>query len=230
MPAASKFPANKFRALRLRLARAYVTRRLVKEPRSIISDDCWGGRVYDANALPCHSPFVGMGFATDEYINFLEHMREPGALDPLSISSERKGYPIIQTRHAELYGMHYKTEKEFMQRYQRRCLRLNLDRPWIKIDFCRPDYRPEDIARWNALRFPDSVALHPDEPRFHVLKIHNGVAVRNWILNGFEMYARSLSAFDIYAWLQTGKISRGPLYRLANRYLMARGHFALNNK
>jgi uncharacterized protein (DUF1919 family) len=230
MHAAPKSPAAKLRALRLRLARAYVSRRLVKEPRSIISDDCWGGRVYEANSLPCHSPFVGMGFATREYIHFLERMREPGALDPISISSEKKGYPVIQTRHAELYGMHYKTEQEFMQRYQRRRLRLNLARPWIKIDFGRPDYRPEDIERWNTLRLPDSVAFHPDEPRFHALKIHHGVAVRNWILNGYEMYARSLGAFDIYTWLATGKISHGPLYRLANRCLLARGYLPLNLK
>lgn len=230
MSAASNPPASKLRVLRLRLARAYVARRLVKEPRTIISDDCWGGRVYEANALPCHSPFAGMGFSTREYIHFLEHMREPGALDPLSISSEERGYPIIQTRHARLFGMHYKTEKEFMQRYQRRCLRMNLQRPWIKIDFGRPNYTPQDIERWNALRLPDSVAFHPDEPRFHTLKIHNGVAVRDWILNGHEMYARSLAAFDLYAWLETGKISRGPLYRLATRHLLARGYFSVNNK
>lgn len=202
----------------------------MKEPRSIISDDCWGGRVYDANALPCHSPFVSMGFATREYLDFLEHMRDPGALDPLSISSQERGYPIIQTRHARLYGMHYKTEHEFMQRYQRRCPRFNLNRPWVKIDFGRPGYSERDIERWNALRLPDSVAFYPDEPRFRALKIHHGVVVPNWILHGFLMYARSLGAFDLYAWLSTGKISRGPLYRLANRCLLSGGYLPVNLK
>jgi hypothetical protein len=87
--------------------RRYVKNRLEADTEfTIIGDDCWAGRMYAELGLRCRSPFVGMGFSPREYLNFLEHMQEAGALEVTAVSSEERNYPIIQTRHARLFGLH----------------------------------------------------------------------------------------------------------------------------
>ena len=43
---------------------------------TIISNNCWGGEVYEYYNLPKQSPTVGMFFMADDYIRFLSHLKE----------------------------------------------------------------------------------------------------------------------------------------------------------
>jgi Domain of unknown function (DUF1919) len=147
-----------------------------------------------------------MGIDPHEYIDFLLKMREPGALDVLSISSKERGYPIIQTRHARLYGLHYGSEQEFLSRYERRRRLIDWDQLLIKIDLGKPKYRPENIERWNALRLPRSLALYPDEPRYRSMNIHHGVAVAGWEIDGSRQFNLSARHFDLFDWLNEGRV------------------------
>lgn len=187
---------------------------------TIISDDCWGGRAYAVFGLKCYSPFVGMGVAIRDNLEFLARFREPGALDVLEAFDGEKGYPMIRTRHALMHGKHYDSVEEFRHAFERRMKIMKWDRVFIKIDFGKPKYRPEDIARWNELCLPDSVALFPDEPRFHALNIHNGVAVPNWEENGARQFHISCRRFDVFAWLNHSRLELGWRYRFAQFFLL----------
>jgi uncharacterized protein (DUF1919 family) len=214
---------NFVRRLRNHLSREYIKRRLPRDDFSIVSDDCWGGRVYAELGLKCFSPFIGMGFVPSEYLSFLVRMREPGALDVLSISSEERGYPIIQTRYARLMGMHYKSNDEFQSRYERRCKLIKWDRLFVKIDLGKPQYEQIDIERWNDLKLPHALALYPaDQPRFRSLAIHQGVAVTGWELDGARQFQLSVRNFDVFSWLNHDRIQLPPVYRGLQFLLMER--------
>lgn len=43
---------------------------------TIISNNCWGGMVYESFNLPKQSPTVGLFFMADEYIKFLQAFPE----------------------------------------------------------------------------------------------------------------------------------------------------------
>lgn len=172
-----------------------------------------------------------MGFTASEYIDFVCHCREANALDVISVSSEERGYPIIQTRHARLFGQHYTSDESFRATYERRCKTILWDRVFIKINFGNPKYRPEDIARWNALKLPNSLAIYPDEPRFKATPIHNGVALPDWektsAMNGDRQFYLSTLRFDIFHWLNHGTIRTNLVYRCAHfiflrKFLLAR--------
>lgn len=50
----------------------YRYKRLTNSDFTIISNNCWGGMVYEAHNLPKESPTVGLSFMADDY----EKMRE----------------------------------------------------------------------------------------------------------------------------------------------------------
>lgn len=213
--------AKRLKTLRSRLARRYRHRRLLRRDFTVISDDCWGGQLYSAFGLKCHSPFIGMGMLAKEYIDFLNHFHDAGALDILGVSTRAdQVYHLIQTRHALLHGMHYDSAEDFRRTYERRCKTILWDRVFIKIDFGKKNYRAEDIERWNALKFPNSVALYPDLPRFRALNIHNGVALPDWELDGVKQFYSSCRRFDIFTWLNHGTIRLTASYRLMQVLLM----------
>lgn len=212
--------ARRFENFRARLARRYAKRRLLRNDFTIISDDCWGGRAYAVFGLKCYSPFVGMGVAILDNLELLSHLREPGALDVLDAFDGEKGYPMIRTRHALMHGRHYESVEEFRRAYERRKKIMRWDRVFKKIDLGKPKYRAEDIARWNELKLPNSVALFPDEPRFHALKIHNGVAVPNWEENGARQFHISCRRFDVLDWLNAGRLGLSWRYRCAHFLLL----------
>jgi uncharacterized protein (DUF1919 family) len=213
--------AKRFNTFRGGFARRYQHRRLLRRDFTIISDDCWGGQIYSVFGLKCHSPFIGMGVTAHEYIDFLNHFFDEGALDVLGVSTRADGkYHLIQTRHALLHGMHYDSAEDFRHTYERRCKTILRDRVFIKIDFGKKKYTADDIARWNALKLPNSVALYPDLPRFRALNIHNGVALPDWKLDGAKQFHISCRRFDIFTWLNHGTIELTQAYRFRQILLM----------
>ena len=43
---------------------------------TIISNNCWGGMIYESYNLPKNSPTVGLFFFADDYICFLKNLKE----------------------------------------------------------------------------------------------------------------------------------------------------------
>ena len=212
-----------FRAVRDRLAGLFLRRRLLARPVTVIADDCWAGRLYSDLRLPCRSPFIGMGVRTTEYLDMLENIREPGALDVLSTSLHpERGYPILHTRHAAMHGLHYGSLAEFRQRFERRVKTIAWDNLRFKIDLGKPACEPADIARWNALRLPCAVALHPPAPAFAARPPHRSLPMPRWHIEGDKQFLLSARRFDVLEWLNYGRIENPPLYRIAQFLLLDR--------
>lgn len=212
-----------FRAARDRLAGLFLRRRLQARPVTVIADDCWAGRLYSDLRLPCRSPFIGMGVRGDEYLNLLENIREPGALDVLgtSIDAER-GYPILHTRHAAMHGLHYGSLAEFRQRFERRVKTIAWDNLRFKIDLGKPRCGPAEVARWNSLRLPGAVALHPVTPAFTARPPHRALPMPRWHTEGDKQFLLSARRFDVLEWLNHGRLENSPLYRITQFLLLDR--------
>lgn len=215
---------SRFLAARDRAARRHVKLRLERKDFTIISDDCWGGRVYSEFGLRCHSPFVGMGFTAREYLDFLQGFREPGALEIIGEKASRHGYPLLQTRNAWLYGQHYDSAEEFRRTFERRRKAILWDRIFIKIDFGKTKYNASDVARWNEMRLPNSLALYPDKRRFREARIHNGVALPDWVLDGAKQFGVSCRRFDVFDWLNHGRVGWSVSYGWRQLLLFERDH------
>ncbi len=114
---------------------------------SIISNNCWGGMVYDNFALPYLSPTIGLFFMANDYIKFLGNLKYylSGSLKQISWkdtpfrkflyknkkqykSSLNKGLDdLIICKLYDIYivFLHYDSFDEAYQKWYRRSKRIN---------------------------------------------------------------------------------------------------------
>lgn len=108
---------------------------------SIISNNCWGGLVYQHYGLPYSSPTVGLFFFATDYIKFVydikSYLQKPLEFIPLEKSKYRDTLieyggecikcPIAICGDIEIIFMHYHTVEEAKEKWERRTARINWD-------------------------------------------------------------------------------------------------------
>ena len=112
---------------------------------TIISNNCWGGHVYRYFGLSYTSPTVGMFFFTEEYIRFLKHLDHYLSLELKFIPIEQSRYseelkqrnhltcPIGVLDDVEIVFLHYHSEDEAREKWNRRKKRINIDNLIVKM-------------------------------------------------------------------------------------------------
>ena len=119
-------------------------RRLENTDFTIISNNCWGGMIYESYAIKKNSPTVGAFFMATDYIKFVSNMKdyiscELKFIDPensryksILKKDKRFGqYPIGKLNDVEIMFLHYENEKDAKEKWERRCKRIN----WNKLIF-----------------------------------------------------------------------------------------------
>lgn len=120
---------------------------------TIISNNCWGGMIYESYNLPKESPTVGMFFMADDYIEFLRDLRGyvNGTLDFISpqesrwkdapqVSGDKRygTYPVGVLSNGrnsiEIFFLHYHSEQDAREKWDRRVKRINWDKLLIKFN------------------------------------------------------------------------------------------------
>lgn len=120
---------------------------------TIISNNCWGGMVYESYALPKASPTVGMFFMADDYIKFVSDLRgwvhaELSFIRPedskwkeapeVSGDARFGKYPIGILKKGgdslEIFFLHYQNEQEAKEKWCRRVERINWDKLLVKFN------------------------------------------------------------------------------------------------
>lgn len=180
-------------------------RRLLRRSVSIVGEDCWGGQVYRTLGLPYLTPIVGLWVEQTTYLDFIANLREPDAFE-LTFERTDADYPVGRTPYAQLHFMHYHSEDEAREKFARRTERIVWDNLFVKIDFGKDRYTDDDIERWNRLALPRSVALLPPRLIDRRHEIHHAVAVPDWHVDGVEIYYIAKHHFDMFHWLNTGKV------------------------
>lgn len=112
---------------------------------TIISNNCWGGRIYQRYGLPYTSPTVGLMFFADEYLKFVQNLEYYLSQDLKFIPKKEskyydfytekdRYYPIGLLDDVEVVFLHYKSEKEAYDKWNRRKARINWDNLIVKFN------------------------------------------------------------------------------------------------
>lgn len=135
----------------------YRNKKLTRKDFTIISNNCWGGMVYESYALPKESPTVGLFFMAEDYIKFLQRLDEYLNAPLRFILPEESRYKEEQpggehrfgtypigileipgigggTERIEIFFLHYHCEEEAQEKWERRIARIHRDRLLVKFN------------------------------------------------------------------------------------------------
>lgn len=120
---------------------------------TIISNNCWGGMIYESYELSKMSPTVGMFFMASDYIKFISDLKgyttgEISFIDPqksrwkeapqVSNDSRFGAYPVGIVSNGkddvEIFFLHAHSEEETLGKWKRRCKRINYEKLLIKFN------------------------------------------------------------------------------------------------
>lgn len=111
---------------------------------SIISNNCWGGSIYEDLGLNYTTPTIGLFFFAPCYIKFASDLKKYIS-SPLQFTEKSKyekgnhmqgvhSYPIgILDNDIEIHFLHYKTKEEALEKWNRRKERINFDNLYLSF-------------------------------------------------------------------------------------------------
>lgn len=127
--------------------RVYRNSCLKNKDFSIISNNCWGGVIYQKLNLPYLSPTVGMFFYAEDYLRFISNLKYYLSIKPVIIPVEQSRYyeellklrkfkyfPIGKIDDVEIIFLHYKNDMEAIEKWERRKKRINMSNLIIKFN------------------------------------------------------------------------------------------------
>lgn len=149
-----------YETIRLKLRKYYIKltckkrRKKIKyDDFTIISNNCWGGTVYQSYGLKYHTPTVGLFFMDEDYIKFIYNIKEYLKCDlefidfseskKAKLTGEKHSYPVGKLNDIEVYFMHYKSKEEAKEKWNKRKERINWDRIIFKFsnqNFCNKEH------------------------------------------------------------------------------------------
>jgi uncharacterized protein (DUF1919 family) len=202
---------------------------------TVISNDCWGGALYQEFHWEYRSPFVGLAIMAPDYLHLLSDLK--GFLNsPLRFKNSSR-YPEVNTRREdpterypigvlgslhddlEIHFIHYHSEEEATSKWNRRIERMNWNRLVYKFAADKDHSTPQLLRQFDQLPFPIKIAFsknpHPE--------LKQVVHVPNYVTNGAMLYRRSIRQFDLPTWLATGRIRRTSHRTQINKLLYSFG-------
>lgn len=137
----------KYYKYKRKLFAKYDNKKIKDKEFTIISNNCWGGMIYESYGLQKQTPTVGLFIMPDDYIKFLRNLREyvsqeiefinpnDSKYKDFLINDPRFGqYPIGKLKDIEIMFLHYKDENEARNKWNRRCKRIKWDKLLIKFN------------------------------------------------------------------------------------------------
>lgn len=114
---------------------------VLPENVSIISSNCFAGRIYQDLKLPYLTPTAGLFFLAKDFNEFCRDIKYYTTVAELKFVGESKNqqanerrrkynldYPIgVLDNKIEIHFLHYKSENEAKLKWERRCRRINYD-------------------------------------------------------------------------------------------------------
>ena len=194
---------------------------------SIVSNNCWGGSVYQSLRRPYLSPFAGLFLMAPCYLALLEDLRGQLAHPPRPADETRyeiaravRGrlvprYPIGLLGDAvELHFLHYATWEEALDKWLRRTARIRGDRLFVKFGD-QNESSAALVRRFLGLPFARKICLtnRTDVGGPDVVGL-GGAGPTTRLQEDYE-FRRAL---DVPAWLCGGRARGGEPLRRASRW------------
>jgi len=195
---------------------------LVNSEFSIISNNCWAGRVYRDLGLPYRTPFVGLFIYADCYLQMLSSL-ENYVKSALTFKANSRYefanqwrrdrgifYPIgCLAGEVELHFLHYGSEMEAREKWARRVSRINWNRLYVKFNdqnLCTENH----IRRFANLTTCPKVVFtarqYSDIPCAVNFRRYQHC---KFLPNDTDFYREY---FDVCNWLNTGRIRAGHMF------------------
>ena len=138
---------------------------------TIISNNCWGGMVYQKFGLKYNTPTIGLFFIGEDYIKFCSRLEYYTSIELEFINfndsknydliKEQSEYPIAKLDDIEVYFMHYRSIEEAREKWNRRCERINFKNILFKISQ-REGYTKEFILQFSNLPWKNKIVFSYD--------------------------------------------------------------------
>ncbi len=135
---------------------------LIKEPVTILSDDCWGGIIYHQLLLQFTSPLINIFWHKDSYCKFIQdplyYLKQPLELHTEGNLRENV-YPVGQIgdgdRRIRLEFIHTPNFKEAEKLWEKRKKRINKDKIFVKLGIDATDENREEYLNvFDRISFP----------------------------------------------------------------------------
>ena len=163
--------------IRLRINRIGARKRkeklMIKKP-TIISNNCYAGIIYEYLGIPFYSPTIGLYFFAKDYIKFIKNLKHYINSKLIFIKPNESKYydELVKKSHdnsivgkiddVEIIFLHYKTEKEALEKWNKRCKRINWD--CILYKFCDQNLcTEEDIKAFDNLHLKNKFCFTAKE-------------------------------------------------------------------
>lgn len=149
-------------------------RKLKNTDFTIISNNCWGGFIYQKYGLKYQSPTIGLFFVGNDYIKFCGNLQyyinQPLKFIPFEssknyelIKKTETTYPVGKLDDIEIYFMHYDSEEEALVKWKRRAKRINPNKILFKLSQRKQEFEKNDIVEFMKLPLKNKVCFTYDE-------------------------------------------------------------------
>lgn len=138
---------------------------------SIISNNCWGGFIYQKYGLEYRSPTIGLYILGHDFVKLCSDLERYMRLKLVFIPWEnatynyalkgRTPYPVAKLGDIEIYFMHYRSQQEAAEKWYRRVGRINPQKIIFKLSQ-REGCSKEDIEAFMALPLKNKVCFAYD--------------------------------------------------------------------
>lgn len=159
---------------------------------TIVSNNCWGGFMYQKFGLKYNTPFIGLFIYAPDYIRMLNDLErymneklnfispENSKYKIQMIKNNNFGtYPIAKLDDIELHFLHYKNDNEARNKWEKRVKRINYKNMLIKFsdsDLCNESL----IKEFNKLKFKNKICF-TSKP----YKYKNNIYIKECKENGY---------------------------------------------
>lgn len=177
--------------------RSLQRKRIKNTDFTIISNNCWGGGIYEVLGLPYKTPTVGLFFFSECYVKFLQDLK--GNLNQeihfINESKYEKGnqlrassyYPIgMIGDEIEIHFLHYTSEDEAREKWDRRKSRVNFENLLVAFSDSE-SYTKEQLLTFDSL---------PHRKVFFSAKKISGIQSLIWL----KMFQNEKHIGDIYTY------------------------------
>ncbi len=146
---------------------------------TIISNNCWAGTaVYQPFGLKYNTPTVGLFIMDEDYMRMLENLKyylsqnlrfiaskDSKYYDKISNNGKKEvTYPIaLLGDDVEIHFLHYHSQEEAEQKWQRRCKRINKNRLLVKMSLRDNGYNKDEMVnRFLKLNYLYKICFVPE--------------------------------------------------------------------
>lgn len=179
--------------------------RLKNHDFSLIASNCVGGCILHDLGLPFNSPFVNVYLMPSDFLRFCERMGHYLDEDLGFTRMDGINYPLGVLDDIMLHFMHYSSEQETKDAWDRRKERINMDNLFVMFtdrDGCTHD----DLLRFDRLNLRNKVVFthveHKDiASAFYIPGFENEGSVGQLMdFRSRFSYKKYYDAFDYVSW------------------------------